>query len=72
MRTTIPVLTKPSGERQAVALGGLGFVVALESRERILVLEEQLEARDVALLVGGHLGGEGAHRVGARLVATSL
>ena len=67
MRTTILVLTRPSGKGQAVALGGLGFVVALEGRERILVLEEQLEARDVALLVGGHLGGEGAHRVGARV-----
>src|SRR6266850_6396681 len=59
--------TRPSGKRQAVALGGLGFLVALDGRERILVLEERLEARDVALLVGGHLGGEGAHGVGARV-----
>src|SRR5262249_12063128 len=55
------------GERPPVSVCGFRVVVPLVSGERILVREQRLEAHDVTLLVGGHLGGEGAHGVGARV-----
>src|SRR5262249_58728476 len=55
-----------SGRRQPAILRGLD-VGGSEAGAQAFLGEERLEARDVALLVGGHLRGEGAHRVGARI-----